>query len=159
MIKLVVSGFQTGVDQAGIRAAHRAGIPISGFLPLGWLTEDGPRPEFERLYGAIQHSSPLYPPRTEANVKLAKVTIWFGPGDSAGYHCTRNACNRNFKAFREVTGNLIDHPEDTARQIVLLDIESINIAGSRESKRPGIGAVAEAFFDEVFRIVLSRSKE
>ena len=46
MIDLViVSGGQTGADQAAWRAARTAGIATAGFMPLGYLTEDGPRPD------------------------------------------------------------------------------------------------------------------
>ena len=44
MLSFVISGGQTGVDQAALRAARTAGIPTGGFAPLGWSTEDGPAP-------------------------------------------------------------------------------------------------------------------
>ena len=40
----VISGGQTGVDQAALRAARSCGIPTGGWAPRGWLTEDGPAP-------------------------------------------------------------------------------------------------------------------
>jgi hypothetical protein len=46
MIERVIAGGQTGADQAGWRAARASGIATWGFMPLGFLTEDGPRPEF-----------------------------------------------------------------------------------------------------------------
>ena len=48
----IISGGQTGADQAGWRAARACGIPTGGAMPKGFLTEDGPRPEFAGLYGA-----------------------------------------------------------------------------------------------------------
>jgi hypothetical protein len=38
MIERVISGGQTGADQAGWRAARAAGIPTGGFMPKGFLT-------------------------------------------------------------------------------------------------------------------------
>ena len=52
MLDKVISGGQTGADQAGWRAARAVGIPTGGWMPLGFLTEDSPRPEFADLYGA-----------------------------------------------------------------------------------------------------------
>jgi hypothetical protein len=34
-------------------------------MPLGFLTEDGPRPEFADLYGAREMPTPDYRARTE----------------------------------------------------------------------------------------------
>jgi len=40
----VVSGGQTGVDQAALRAARASGIATGGWAPKGWATEAGPAP-------------------------------------------------------------------------------------------------------------------
>jgi len=39
-----------------------------------------------------------------------------------------------------------------ARRIVMAKIHTLNIAGNRESKAPGIGVRAEAFLAGLFRI-------
>ena len=44
MIGKIISGGQTGVDQAALRAAKACGIPTGGWAPKGWRTEDGPAP-------------------------------------------------------------------------------------------------------------------
>jgi hypothetical protein len=44
MFERVISGGQTGADQAGLRAARACGIPTGGWAPRGWLTEAGPAP-------------------------------------------------------------------------------------------------------------------
>jgi hypothetical protein len=49
MLDRIISGGQTGADQAGWRAARACGVPTGGFMPLGFLTEGGPRPEFAAL--------------------------------------------------------------------------------------------------------------
>lgn len=53
----VISGGQSGVDQAALRAARAAGIPTGGSMPRGFLTEDGPRPDFAELYGLVELDS------------------------------------------------------------------------------------------------------
>jgi hypothetical protein len=82
MLDRIVSGGQTGADQAGWRAAKAAGIPTGGWMPLGFLTEDGPRPEFAGLYGAEECPTADYPARTRRNVIDSSATIWFGTLDS-----------------------------------------------------------------------------
>ena len=52
-IKKIISGFQTGADIGGILAAKRLGLETGGTMPKGFRTEDGPRPEFAELYGAV----------------------------------------------------------------------------------------------------------
>ena len=44
MLEPVISGGQTGADQAGLRAAQACGIPTGDQAPRGWLTEAGPAP-------------------------------------------------------------------------------------------------------------------
>ena len=58
MLERIVSGGQTGADQAGWRAAKALGIATGGWMARRFLTEDGPRPEFRKLYGAVEHPSP-----------------------------------------------------------------------------------------------------
>ena len=57
-------------------------------MPRGFLTEAGPRPEFAAHHGAVEHPSAEYPPRTEANVIDADITIWFGDLTSRGGRLT-----------------------------------------------------------------------
>lgn len=49
----VISGGQTGVDQAALRAARASGIVTGGFAPKGWATEDGPAPWLGSEYGLV----------------------------------------------------------------------------------------------------------
>jgi hypothetical protein len=49
----VISGGQTGADQAGWRAARAFGIPTGGWMPLEFRTERGPCPELA-AFGAVE---------------------------------------------------------------------------------------------------------
>jgi hypothetical protein len=80
----VVSGGQTGADQAGWRAARALGIVTGSRMPEGFLTEAGPRPEFAELFGAVELPGGGYPERTRANVRNSDATVWFGNPDSPG---------------------------------------------------------------------------
>jgi hypothetical protein len=72
----VVSGGQTGADQAGWRAARASGIATGGWMPAGFLTEAGPRPEFAEMFGAggrLPRAGPGQCPR------LGRVDLVRGP--------------------------------------------------------------------------------
>lgn len=134
MVIKVISGGQTGADQGALIAARSLGIETGGFMPRGFLTEDGPRPEFAALYGMQEHHSERYPPRTRANVFASYGTAWFGALDSRGFTCTQAAVARYGKLF-------ILNPTSRALASWVKDngIRVLNVAGSRESKSEGIG--------------------
>lgn len=166
----IITGGQTGADQAGWRAAKRFGLDTGGWMPLGYLTEDGPRPEFAEMYGAREHTSPRFQDRTPLNVNDADLTIVFGDPESNGAKCA-------YKAFRakigergmdpysrsysrdgwipiyryRTTGTLNIAPGRLADVLARLGAGSINVAGNRESSFPGIGQRVEDYLCEVFR--------
>jgi hypothetical protein len=87
MIERVISGGQTGVDQAALRAARAAGIPTGGWAARGWATEDGPAPWLAD-FGLAECPEPGYPARTIANVCDSDGTLWVGTTDSPGGQLT-----------------------------------------------------------------------
>lgn len=161
----LISGGQTGADQAGWRAAKAAGITTGGWMPKGFLTEDGPRPEFAELYGAAEHPSPKYPPRTRANVLMSDVTLIFdtSPGNSidelsAGSRLATEVCIKEGVPSLIVAVRLGEPPSPRRPAAVRgwfadRNWRRINVAGNRESRAPGIGAWVEAYLAEVFRLL------
>ena len=92
-IAKVVSGGQTGVDMAGLRAARDVGLPTGGWAPRGWLTEDGPQPELLRSFGLKEHQAYGYPPRTEQNVIDSDCTLLITNNrNSGGSRLTHQYC-------------------------------------------------------------------
>lgn len=129
----IVSGGQTGADQAALAAATSLGIATGGWVPKGWRTATGSAPWLAD-FGCVEHMSHEWAPRTTANVRDSDGTVWFGK-HSPGYWCTRSACERQKRAFienptpdelRRFLWNLNDHPH-------------LNVAGNREHLNPGIG--------------------
>ena len=84
----IITGGQSGVDQAGRRAAKAFGIPTGQAMPRGFLTEDGPPPEFAELYGATKLATDSYSPGPEANVRAAGGLLWFGDPTNPGGRLT-----------------------------------------------------------------------
>lgn len=92
MLTKIVSGGQTGVDIAALRAAKAAGFETGGFIPKGFRTENGPQPEYATLYGLVEMDSTEYPPRTRANVDNADFTLLIATDlNSPGSRVTRRA--------------------------------------------------------------------
>jgi hypothetical protein len=148
---LIISGGKTGADLGAWRAARAFGLRTGGLMPLGFLTEDGPRPEFVSLYGAVKIPTPDYRMRTEANVRQSEATIWFGRTDTPGAKTTLNAIRGMGRPHMLVVPGRGVRPSDVAAWIVDRRFKSVNVAGNRESKAPGIGARVERFMGEVFR--------
>jgi hypothetical protein len=93
-IKLLITGGQTGADIAGWKSAKKFSIPTSGYMPLGFRSLAGPRPEYASLYGAREHPSSAYPPRTKSNVLWADTVLFFGSHRTVGGRLTLRLCDQ-----------------------------------------------------------------
>lgn len=163
MIRRVISGGQTGADQAGWRAAKKAGLETGGFMPMFFRTEDGEHPEFAEMYGAEESRSPYYTQRTRWNVKHADATIVFdeGLGTRKGMSGGTILAMQAADSYRKPIGLFNPNKVDASFVVDFLrkhNVETLNVAGNRESKSPGIGEHVEAFLDEVFRILLTEEQ-
>ena len=151
MIRKVISGGQTGVDRAGLDAALKAGIPISGYCPKGRLAEDGNIPE---KYPMIELESPESYYRTEQNVIQSDGTLILNKGSlSEGTKLTHDFTIRYGKPslIVQLDADKIIEPAHVIRWIKGQLINTLNIAGPRESKCPGgIYAEALAYMKKVF---------
>ena len=81
MIKKIISGGQTGADQAGLDFAIEHEIPHAGWIPKGRLTEVGPLPE---KYNLQEMPSKSYPKRTEKNIIDSDGTLIVSHGKMTG---------------------------------------------------------------------------
>src|SRR2546425_4775996 len=76
----IVSGGQTGVDQAALRAAKASGLSVGGWCPPGRLSEAGVIPSEFPLQETERERSPNAPDvprsqRTEWNVRDSDATL------------------------------------------------------------------------------------
>ncbi len=67
MVNKIISGGQTGADQAALDAAIELGIPHGGWIPKGRLTEEG---QLLGKYQLQEMPTGSYTKRTEQNVVL-----------------------------------------------------------------------------------------
>jgi hypothetical protein len=151
MLKKVYSGGQTGADQAGLVTAKKYGIETGGWIPKGWKTLVGPKPEFAKLYNIQEHSSPSYKPRTYANVQDSSGTIRLAYDfTTAGEICTLNAINKYKKPHISVDLiNPIDHQE-VIDWINENNIEILNVAGNSEKSCMGTYDETVAYLSVLF---------
>ena len=150
MLERVISGFQSGADISGVRAARGHGIPTSGYMTKGCKTEDGPRPRYIHEYGAVELDTEDYPSRTARNVQESDGTVWFGENDSRGFACTINACRRLRKPWLVVARGT--KPRDLAAWCEEKGVRTLNVAGNRASAAPlGFERDVEAFLGRAFR--------
>lgn len=147
-LKRVVSGGQTGVDRAALDAALFAGIPCGGWCPRGRRAEDG---ALQACYVMEETPTDDYAERTLWNVRDSDGTLVLTNGDVEGGTLLTMDYGRQLKRpmlhldFRW-------HPEvdEALAWIEAEGIYTLNVAGPRESKNPGIYARARAYLDKLF---------
>ena len=131
----IISGGQTGADQAALDAAIAMGVPHGGFLPRGRLTENGPLPDG---YALVEMPSRSYPKRTEQNVLAADGTAIFSHGPlKGGSRLTRDLAQRHGKPWIHLDFDQVpaDRVAETVSEWVCRHgIEVLNVAGSRASE-------------------------
>jgi Circularly permutated YpsA SLOG family len=120
-------------------------------MPLGFLTEAGPRPEFAELYGALELPTAQYLTRTRRNAFEASATIWFGSLKSAGAIATHRACINYGRSCYDVGDHV--KPSAVVHWLGMNGYRSLNVAGNCESNNPGIGEQTEQFLVRVFRLM------
>jgi len=153
-MNLVISGGQTGADQAALRAAKACGLETGGWIPKMFVTEEGYRPELGTTYGLQETEEAEYPFRTEANVRDCTGCIWFGqqttPGDKLTIRLVQNAnkpllilpTNSNGFGINSILWlqqNILNQPNPV-----------LMIAGNRESTHPGTGEWVERYLSGMF---------
>ena len=139
MIEKIVSGGQTGADQAALDVALKLGIPHGGWIPKGRLTEEG---TLDTKYQLKEMSGASYNQRTEQNVIDSDGTLIISHGSlSGGSEYTREMAVRHGRPCLHINLNSAVHFQ-AAQQIQSWiranDIKVLNVAGPRASKDPDI---------------------
>lgn len=173
----VVSGGQTGVDRAALDAALVTGIPAGGWCPRGRLAEDGTIPEH---YPLREAPSPEPAVRTELNVRDSDGTLILTPAHALteGTLYTlqmtikhRRPCllilikedrketpalrpSESITVIHTTPDELTGQPKTLARKVIdwleRNNISTLNVAGPRESKAPGIYQLAFCLLKVLF---------
>ena len=144
-IEQIKSGGQTGADMGGLLAAEDLGLKTGGFIPKGFITERGPRPDLAR-FGLQETASRDYPPRTRLNIQYSDGTVIFTRFPMGrGSRLTFTTAVKMGKPHLIVDPLKVDASLEFRTWLDLHLIRVLNVAGSRESKWPGIEETVRQF--------------
>lgn len=174
MLRKVISGGQAGWDVAALRAAKAVGLRTGGWMPKGFLTVQGPRPQYGPEYGIVEHESADWAPRTFANVRDSDRTVIFTNSETRGTQLTLAACAKYGRPSWVVPVRLMHGELQNAEDKQMLgtpeaidwyanalwahigNAETLNVAGNRLAHFEG---PAERFLRAVFAEVMRRQSE
>eukprot|EP00929_Paragymnodinium_shiwhaense_P115589 TRINITY_DN84563_c0_g1_i1.p1 TRINITY_DN84563_c0_g1~~TRINITY_DN84563_c0_g1_i1.p1 ORF type:complete len:216 (-),score=41.14 TRINITY_DN84563_c0_g1_i1:343-990(-) len=171
----VVSGGQTGVDQAALSCALAAGISIGGWCPHGEVDENGPLPaalaphleevtdeiwsdfavagDFQSVSSSLAFDpTDIFARRTLMNTWMSDATLVVIRG------AVQDGTNLAMQAAQAFQKELLvvgpDAPPDEVLQWLSTRRPAVlNIAGPRESQSPGIHEASCVFFQKLFKDV------
>lgn len=144
----IVSGGQTGVDQAALDVAIELGIEHGGWCPAGRLSERGPIPA---MYQLQENGVKNYPARTRQNVVDSDATlILHHQHVGEGTILTKRMCVKAKKPYLMLDVQRPDAAEVIREWISNVKPATLNVAGSRASSSPGIGELTRELLRTVF---------
>lgn len=166
---VIYSGGQTGADYGGLLGAEALRIPTGGVAPHGWLVEkcdrypDGRNPELGTRFGLIEGPkgatiAETYRLRTKMNIERTEGTAIFGSaeaGKDPGTYLTLNLCNQLKKPCIHFELAELDNPTQAGAELrewlIEEGIRTLNVAGNRESRYPGLEDKVAAIIQEAVR--------
>jgi len=132
----ILSGGQTGVDRAALDVALALGMNCGGWCPAGRRAEDGAIPDF---YPLKETPGRDYAQRTEWNVRDSDVTLILYRGQlSGGTAMTVQFAKAAGKPVYLVELEATTDEQDIRRWLIKQQVKTLNVAGPRESRSPGI---------------------
>jgi len=149
----IISGGQAGADRAALDFAIESGLEHGGWCPRGRKAEDGPVPA---KYLLVETESANYRARTVHNVVGSDATLILNVGELAGGSLeTLRIAERRGKPVRVVQLDSALSDQDIASLrdwLQISQVMTLNIAGPRESKRPGAYDAALALLRRLFKL-------
>lgn len=146
MIKKIISGGQTGVDRAALDMALDLGLEAGGWCPRGRRAEDGIIPD---QYPLKETPGRDYEQRTEWNVRDSDGTLILTTGrPEGGTQLTLECAQRLEKPFYVVDLLAPRNLPGLQYWVEYEKIHTLNVAGPRESRVPGVKAMAMEFLKD-----------
>lgn len=164
-LRKIVSGGQTGVDQAALRAARVHGLAIGGWCPPGRVCEAGLIPSELPLRETPRERSELAPDvprslRTEWNSRDSDATLILRPSAfkarDPGTEWTAAAARHYGRPILTWDPEEAPGSGPVAGWLVKLGVETLHVAGPSESARPGLGQAVERFLSGLFERLRKR---
>ena len=158
MIRKIISGGQTGVDQAALDAAINLAVAHGGWIPKGRITESGPLPE---KYKLKETRSSSYADRTAKNVQDADGTLIIARGLlTGGTEYTREIAIKHKRPWLHIDLSQMAafQATITINQWILQNkIEILNVAGPRASKDPAVYQEALNIIESAYYLGLAET--
>jgi hypothetical protein len=143
----IISGGQTGVDRAALDIALELNIFCGGWCPKGRRSEDGQIPA---KYPLQETTSTNYRIRTEKNVTDSDGTLILTDGPpTGGTAFTVRLAKRHKRPYYIVDLAIHNDVNPVLAWLLQNKIQTLNVAGPRESKVPGIHDRAVDFLKKV----------
>ena len=145
----IVSGGQTGADQAGLDWAIANNVPHGGWCPKGRKSEDG---AIDPRYLLAETPTSGYLERTEWNIRDSNVTLIFTLAEKldGGSKKTAEFADKMGKKWRHFHPKV--NPKYIASFLRLSQAKIVNIAGKRESQAPGIAKLVAEMLDKAIQV-------
>ena len=137
------------MDRAALDAGIRLGLDIGGWCPMGRLAEDG---AINSIYPLLETPGIDYAVRTKWNVRDSDGTLILHRGElHGGTALTRVSAIEYGRPFLCYELRIDTHSPPVLDWIKTKRIQTLNVAGPRESSSPGIYDLASAFLIELLR--------
>jgi len=153
MIIKIISGGQTGADQAALDAAVVTGTPHGGWVPEGRTTERGP---LSQKYAVEEMIGCGYSERTEKNVVESDGTVIITHGKlTGGSEYTLAMARKHKRPCIHIDLNnkrMSDGAESILAWLRKHMIQVLNVAGTRASKDEKIYRAVFNLMEEVVNI-------
>jgi hypothetical protein len=158
MFTKIISGGQTGADQAGLDVAIKHDIPHGGWIPRGRMTEDGPLPD---KYHLQEMPTKSYPKRTEQNILDSDGTLIISRGKlTGGSGLTAKLAKQHGKPWLHLD---LDKMSVYEARNALVDwaqvngVKVLNVAGPRATKDSQIYGVTFEILEAGLNVVPAKS--
>lgn len=137
MLDKIISGRQSGAEQAALRVASAFGIAQDGEMPMGVPTGDETYDD-----GAS---------RIERCVRDSDATLWFGETTTANAQATVRASQRFSRPCMPVYPGASFEPSHIVAWIEHNAVKTLYVTGIPEDEEPGIGGRVERFLTQVLQ--------
>lgn len=149
MLHKLISGGQTGVDRAALDVGLALGLAVGGWCPKGRRAEDGRIPD---RYPLVETPERNYQTRTRRNIEDSDGTLILNLGKlDGGTALTARHARQISKPCLVVALEDGIEPATFRDWLAANHIQVLNVAGPRESKRPGVYAAAVRCLETLLR--------
>ena len=153
----IISDGDSGAARAALDWAISHNVPHAGWCPKGRLAEDGVIPGRYRLKKA---RTAEYAERAEMNILDADGVVIFTLSHRLEVDPALTAllAKKHHKPFLRVHDLTFHAGRRLARFVSEHQVEALNVAGSRASQEPSIGAFVTATLDEMLWALMAAGK-